>query len=256
MAGEKGDTGPQGERGPQGIQGPQGVQGPKGDTGETGERGPTGPQGPQGERGPTGPQGPQGEQGPAGVIQSVNGKSGVAITLSASEVGALAADGTAVAAKTAAACTGNAASATKLATARKIGSASFNGTRDITLAGMGIPAFPTGYSKSGIVMNSNFTLDSGGYFQFGKITVVNMRVTNKNAVVSNGPVCSGLPKPLREADGKNVVVVVSSYDRVQGVLYQSGESLAGVLNLYYMYTETGNLPAGTTQRLLAVYLAE
>ena len=135
--GEKGDTGPQGERGPQGIQGPQGVQGPKGDTGEQGERGPTGPQGPQGERGPTGPQGPQGEQGPAGVIQSVNGKSGVAITLSASEVGALAAGGTAVAAKTAAACTGNAASATKLATSRKIGNAGFNGTADITLAQMG-----------------------------------------------------------------------------------------------------------------------
>ncbi len=135
--GEKGDTGPQGERGPQGIQGPQGVQGPKGDTGEQGERGPTGPQGPQGERGPTGPQGPQGEQGPAGVIQSVNGKSGVAITLSASEVGALAAGGTAVAAKTAAACTGNAASATKLATSRKIGNASFNGSADITLAQMG-----------------------------------------------------------------------------------------------------------------------
>ena len=115
---------------------------------------------------------------------------------------------------------------------------------------------PVEYSKSGIEMDPNFTLNSGGYFQFGKITVVNMRVTNKNAVVSNGPVCSGLPKPLREADGKNVVVVVSSYDRVQGVLYQSGESLAGVLNLYYMYTETGNLPAGTTQRLLAVYLAE
>lgn len=190
------------------------------------------------------------------AVQSVNGKTGNSITLSYSDVGALSSSGNAVSATTAASCTGNAASATKLATARKIGSASFNGTRDITLAGMGIPAFPTGYSKSGIVMNSNFTLDSGGYFQFGKITVVNMRVTNKNAVVSNGPVCSGLPKPLREADGKNVVVVVSSYDRVQGVLYQSGESQAGVLNLYYMYTETGNLPAGTTQRLLAVYLAE
>ena len=64
------------------------------------------------------------------MIQSVNGKSGVAITLSASEVGALPSGGTAVAAKTA-------ATATKLATARKIGGASFNGTADITLAQIG-----------------------------------------------------------------------------------------------------------------------
>lgn len=137
-----------------------------------------------------------------------------------------------------------------------IGSAPFDGSAGITLAEMGIPAFPTGYSKSGIVMNSNFTLNSGGYFQFGKITVVNMRVTNKNEVNSNGTVCSGLPKPLREAAGANVALVVSSADHVSGVLYQSGESEAGSLKLYYMETETGSLPAGTTQRLLAVYLAE
>lgn len=137
-----------------------------------------------------------------------------------------------------------------------IGDAAFDGSAGITLAEMGIPAFPTGYSKSGIEMDPNFTLNSGGYFQFGKITVVNMRVTNKNEVNSNGTVCSGLPKPLREADGANVVVVVSSADHVSGVLYQSGESEAGSLKLYYMETETGSLPAGTTQRLLAVYLAE
>lgn len=137
-----------------------------------------------------------------------------------------------------------------------IGNAAFDGSAGITLAEMGIPAFPTGYSKSGIEMDPNFTLDSGGYFQFGKITVVNMRVTNKNEVNSNGTVCSGLPKPLREAAGANVALVVSSADHVSGVLYQSGESEAGSLKLYYMETETGSLPAGTTQRLLAVYLAE
>ena len=181
--GEKGDTGPQGERGPQGIQGPQGVQGPKGDTGETGERGPTGPQGPQGERGPTGPQGPQGEQGPAGVIQSVNGKSGVAITLSASEVGALAAGGTAVAAKTAAACTGNAASATKLATSRKIGNASFNGTADITLAQMGAAEA----AKNIISLTQNTAeLGNGLLIEWGEIGVSSLTTSTPSGGFYNG----------------------------------------------------------------------
>ena len=184
--GEKGDTGPQGERGPQGIQGPQGVQGPKGDTGETGERGPTGPQGPQGERGPTGPQGPQGEQGPAGVIQSVNGKSGVAITLSASEVGALAAGGTAVAAKTAAACTGNAASASKLATSRKIGNASFNGSADITLAQMG--AAEAALFSAPVWVHHTATYNTGtgvvDYIQIGKFVFIAVQMTLSKALAA------------------------------------------------------------------------
>lgn len=44
----------------------------------------------------------------------------------------------------AAACTGNAATAIKLATARKIGSASFDGTADVTLAQMGAMATSSG----------------------------------------------------------------------------------------------------------------
>ena len=74
------------------------------------------------------------------MIQSVNGKSGVAITLSASEVGALPSGGTAVAAKTA-------ATATKLATARKIGGASFDGAANITLAQIG--AYPAANIRAG-----------------------------------------------------------------------------------------------------------
>ena len=146
--------------------------------------------------------------------------------------------------------------ATKLATARNIGNASFDGSGDITLAQMGIPAFPVEYSKNGIIMNSNFTLLSGGYFQFGKMTFINMRVSNKNAVVSNGPVCSGLPKPLRENAGTNVALVCTSEDHVTGVIYQSGETEEGILKLYYMHTDSGNLEAGRTIRLLSFYLSE
>lgn len=76
----------QGPQGPQGIQGIQGVQGEKGDQG---------PQGVQGEQGIQGIQGPQGEKGDQGTPTTVNGKSGTNITLTASDVGALAAGGTA-----------------------------------------------------------------------------------------------------------------------------------------------------------------
>lgn len=62
-----------------------------------GKDGQDGAQGPQGERGPAGPQGPQGEQGPAGIADV----SGIApdenghVELSANDVGALPAGGTA-----------------------------------------------------------------------------------------------------------------------------------------------------------------
>lgn len=84
--GATGATGPQGPTGPQGETGPKGEQGIKGDTGEKGEQG---IQGIQGEQGPTGPQGPKGEQGDPGLVQSVNGKSGDAIVLTADDVGAM-----------------------------------------------------------------------------------------------------------------------------------------------------------------------
>ena len=110
--GATGATGPQGPAGPEGPEGPQGVKGDKGDPGdqgpqglqgEKGETGATGPQGPQGDTGPAGPQGPQGiqglqgpigptgpkgDKGDPGVIQSVNGKTGVSVQLSAADVGA------------------------------------------------------------------------------------------------------------------------------------------------------------------------
>lgn len=128
--GPQGATGEIGPQGPKGEQGPQGEQGPAGATGPQGERGPQGLQGPQGEQGPTGPTGPQGPQGAPGVIQSINGKSAVAVQLTAADVGALGKSETAAAANTA-------ATATKLAAARKIGSASFDGSQNITLEQMG-----------------------------------------------------------------------------------------------------------------------
>lgn len=54
----------------------------------------------------------------------------------------------------AAACTGNAATAIKLATARKIGSASFDGTADITLAQMGAATAAQGAKADGLVSGS------------------------------------------------------------------------------------------------------
>jgi hypothetical protein len=84
--------------GPQGIQGIQGVQGVKGDTGAQGVQGvpgatgATGSQGPKGDTGATGAAGATGATGAAGapgVVQSVNGISQAAVTLTASSVGAV-----------------------------------------------------------------------------------------------------------------------------------------------------------------------
>jgi hypothetical protein len=84
--------------GPQGIQGIQGVQGVKGDTGAQGVQGvpgatgATGSQGPKGDTGATGAAGATGATGAAGapgVVQSVNGISQAAVTLTASNVGAV-----------------------------------------------------------------------------------------------------------------------------------------------------------------------
>ena len=158
LQGPQGPTGPQGPQGaageigpqgPKGEQGPQGEQGPAGATGAQGERGPQGLQGPQGEQGPTGPTGPQGPQGAPGVIQSVNGKSAVAVQLTAADVGALGNSETA-------------AAASKLASARKIGSASFDGTQDISLAQIG--AMPKGVYSTDEVATGQLWEDASGNF--------------------------------------------------------------------------------------------
>lgn len=88
VKGDKGDTGDQGPQGLQGEKGETGATGPQGPQGDTGPAGPQGPQGIQGLQGPTGPTGPKGDKGDPGVIQSVNGKSGVSVQLDASDVGA------------------------------------------------------------------------------------------------------------------------------------------------------------------------
>jgi hypothetical protein len=81
--------GPQGVQGIQGVKGDTGAQGIQGVPGATGA---TGAQGPKGDTGATGATGSTGAQGPAGtpgVVQSVNGISQAAITLTASSVGAV-----------------------------------------------------------------------------------------------------------------------------------------------------------------------
>ncbi|MEV0437790.1 hypothetical protein AB0I84_00760 [Streptomyces spectabilis] len=92
--GNTGPTGPQGPKGDAGVTGPAGATGPQGPKGDTGPAGPTGAQGPKGDAGATGSQGAEGPQGPAGaagVVQSVCGISAASITLTAANVGALAA---------------------------------------------------------------------------------------------------------------------------------------------------------------------
>ncbi|USH44608.1 hypothetical protein SEA_BROPLEASE_23 [Streptomyces phage BroPlease] len=82
-----GQTGPTGPKGDTGLQGPQGIAGPTGPTGPKGDKGDTGPQG------PAGPEGPQGPKGDPGSVDTVNGKAGPAVTLSAADVGAVANSG-------------------------------------------------------------------------------------------------------------------------------------------------------------------
>jgi hypothetical protein len=123
LKGDKGDTGPTGPKGDTGERGAQGANGnsvhvqsvsestadggynvvtfsdgrtlsikngSKGSTGSRGETGPTGATGPKGDTGPQGPQGPKGDTGLQGNPTTVNGKSGSDITLTASDVGAVA----------------------------------------------------------------------------------------------------------------------------------------------------------------------
>lgn len=86
VKGDKGDTGDQGPQGLQGEKGETGATGPQGPQGDTGPAGPQGPQGIQGLQGPTGPTGPKGDKGDPGVIQSINGKTGTAVTLVPSDI--------------------------------------------------------------------------------------------------------------------------------------------------------------------------
>ncbi len=86
--GPKGDPGAAGARGatgPAGSKGDPGAAGPKGDTGSIGPIGLTGPVGPKGDPGPIGPKGDPG----TGTVDTVNGKTGPAVQLTAVDVGAL-----------------------------------------------------------------------------------------------------------------------------------------------------------------------
>lgn len=105
------------------------------------------------------------------------------ITLS--EIGALAANGTAVA------CSGNSATATKLATARKIGNASFNGAADITLAQIGAMPAPTfdgtavdikAYNKS----SNPYTTPSAGWVTIGSAVNSAVAIVSTNYPYTGG----------------------------------------------------------------------
>lgn len=112
------------------------------------------------------------------AVSSFNGRTGAVVPQSgdytAAMVGALAQDGTAVAAQTAGTCTGNAATATsastctgnsatatKLATPVSIGNASFDGSENLTAAQIGfVPSTGGGFSGSVAVGGDLYVYDS------------------------------------------------------------------------------------------------
>ena len=89
--------------------------------------------------------------------------------------------GTQTAAK-ATACTGNAATATKLQTARKIGSADFDGSEDVTLAQVGAePAF-----AKNDAFNKSFGTAAGTVCQGNDSRLSNARRASNISMSYNG----------------------------------------------------------------------
>lgn len=80
------------------------------------------------------------------------------------------------------------------------------------------------YSRSGLTTNAAGTIIAGGYFQIGKLVVVNLRI-NLNAT---GAVVYGLPKPA----------ITDTYNAIGGVAYNSDRETVG---FYYLGTGNGNL---------------
>lgn len=103
---------------------------------------------------------------------------------------------TATVADSAKACTGNAATATKLATARKIGNASFDGSADITLASIGAAASNhthsyAGSSSVGGAANSAVKLSTARAFSItGGVTATAVNFDGTGNVTLNATVAS------------------------------------------------------------------
>ena len=103
---------------------------------------------------------------------------------------------TATVADSAKACTGNAATATKLATARKIGNASFDGSADITLASIGAAASGhthnyAGSTSAGGAANSAVKLSTARAFSItGGVTATAVNFDGTGDVTLNTTVTS------------------------------------------------------------------
>lgn len=103
---------------------------------------------------------------------------------------------TATVADSAKACTGNAATATKLATARKIGNASFDGSADITLASIGAAASGhthnyAGSTSAGGAANSAVKLSTARAFSItGGVTATAVNFDGTGNVTLNATVAS------------------------------------------------------------------
>lgn len=80
------------------------------------------------------------------------------------------------------------------------------------------------YSRSGLTTNAAGTIVAGGYFQIGKLVVVNLRIT----LNATGAVVYGLPKPA----------ITDAYNAIGGVAYNSDREVVG---FYYLGTGNGNL---------------
>lgn len=180
-------------------------------------------------------------------VASFNGRTGAVMPQSgdytAEMVGALSTWGKALAAQTADSCTGNAATATKLAAARKIGSASFDGSQNITLEQMGAlsnlqpDSFTTATPITGTDLSSvtvKYSKVGDFVFLFGVATIG----TTENKTLN---VASGLPIPSANYYGNKIAPITASSNfvanaRVGGdgklIVYLANAAWAGN-NIYF-----------------------
>ena len=117
--------------------------------------------------------------------------------------------------------------ADRLAAARKIGEASFDGSGDITLAQMGAASvqalLPTAYSTNGLIYNGCNCVD-GGYVKIGNIVIVNIRLNALSDIIHASDIIMGFPTPL-SMNGSNISSMPVYIDSIPALasIYGTGE---------------------------------
>lgn len=101
--------------------------------------------------------------------------------------------------------------------------------------------FPTAYTTSGLSTVSGATIIDGGYCKFGKLVIVNIRISTTSEIAIMNNVVTGLPK---SASTNNIVTVNN----------QLGLNIS-LLQRGYIYNSSV-IPTNTTVLLNCVYLSE